>query len=1547
MLSALITGYPLLEHHCNADVFTKTATYTPEETTLKDFINPARDNDWFLQEKQVSRPWMPITDLNDLGVEASQNVQLCACEGRSLVKDREFLLCEDCGHSVCTTCGGNPRHNYKHLGKVSPRGSPIEFNHKLRATLPPIISLTGLSIPDFGGKELFKNPPTDVKEKLPDKEEYVEQIDASHSLYLTSIDRKRFWTISYENRAMKLDLIIKPKMLHDSNSTLFKSVPESSTFEWLLFFKPHPREPLGSEVSKRLASPKARMTPENGLLNGTWQVFDANRQTFDITFQGFDGTSACYEGQVGMETDELVFRKLKVIVDNNVNPKIKTPEEVQQLAGVYEWFADCGGPNGSLHKQIEDSKSTRTTDPTFLFLDPAPLSRPQDDSFVFAKDHGRMDWREHRPVICKLKSTWKPDKIVRSRCSPVDLNGANTKTEFKSVIEVEGLWKENLSLRLDANQVIIDRWLPEPAGNLNLHLGSCHDAKLGLIAFEVLLGEAEVRHWSHQQCHTLHLSKPAELSFLTWQKADLCTIADNRWKDAAPYGPVSQQTQSHWCEICMPRRTKVKFEIFKPIKGRSNRMAIEAERNSVEWETRMKHRPAGLSGQLLRTESSQSFVRIDANVQTLIHQAYAIMIDLGMMAENGSSLQSVQWRLAEDYPSKSDFQLPAFSLDNSSGYALIQQPPNLCRGRTLRNEQLRSLRWMLERERIDGRPFANQVIEEACLPALNARLEAKAVVNQQIRGGIVADEVGYGKTAIFLGLIDSTWTQYRHTPKYPGFIPTDATLIIVPNVITRQWEAEYATFLEEDPTFRGRLRCEVPLRKKPKKEDYVKELVVFLSGNKVDTQQIMEAKCVVISHNILGGKPYHDRLQETLDLSSPAPVKAGREYDQWLSETLQALAARVETSPPDRTMQDTQLSDNEVFTNDGKRQKSFEDTGEGSAKRTQFDPLQNLPGILHAFHWRRIVIDEYTYLDGQARQMARKLSADCKWIISGTPNLSNFSSVNEMAGLIGVSLGPYDDREGLSKSPGSIETISQDLTFVEQFQLLEGVRSAQWHLARHEHAQAFLSFCASNNRTQDITPIQSIDHFELLTLRPSERLFYSAMIHYLMSRDMTGRKTKKHNKNNTNSDANPIKVAVQRLIKESPHNPAALVRSCSNPPPKEAGSCEVLIKSKSEQLHETTKTLIKELQHVWWLYERGGARDLDPNPFMNFLKCIEINAYGDEQAMPFINNLIQFAKDRFVKPRQTLADIKKKQKAKDKASQEKEKAKAKEKAAKKKEAKQKEAAKQREAVEKAKVKAEAETDAEEEEMEDSPEDEEQVQDQLTEEEDSEDEADDDQLVDDDLETEFEKGLSGTQKDMFHRANHITDLTLDFVEHIRALRQFFLIDQYTNNRSLRRDCSTCSRKDLEPGEISVNLSCGHLLCHQCFDKAIKGDQMCGAKGCTGGLSKNSVVPASQFCSASFKLEEGTCTKFEEVCKLLKDHTRISEEDKVAIFVQYDDMTVALETALHRHDIKFVSVGSKTLNPKLGPADIRSLEAFKKVPAIKVCLLRSESPSAAGL
>lgn len=66
------------------------------------------------------------------------------------------------------------------------------------------------------------------------------------------------------------------------------------------------------------------------------------------------------------------------------------------------------------------------------------------------------------------------------------------------------------------------------------------------------------------------------------------------------------------------------------------------------------------------------------------------------------------------------------------------------------------------------------------------------------------------------------------------------------------------------------------------------------------------------------------------------------------------------------------------------------------------------------FHFARVVVDEYTYLDGKVHSLVTNLTAERKWVLSGTPPIHDFGALKTISAFLDIHLGVDDDGEGQS-----------------------------------------------------------------------------------------------------------------------------------------------------------------------------------------------------------------------------------------------------------------------------------------------------------------------------------------------------------------------------------------------------------------------------------------------------------------------------------------------------------------------------------------------------
>ncbi|CAK0853362.1 unnamed protein product, partial [Prorocentrum cordatum] len=227
------------------------------------------------------------------------------------------------------------------------------------------------------------------------------------------------------------------------------------------------------------------------------------------------------------------------------------------------------------------------------------------------------------------------------------------------------------------------------------------------------------------------------------------------------------------------------------------------------------------------------------------------------MLRRGSSLPSAtfSWRavdssapgcaaLADEAPRRQE-ALGQFSILSNVEDAAHPQPPHF-KEFPLRREQLRSLGWMVSQERRRREPFAAELRETVpCADAPHWKLQGcMRCEYRDVKGGVLADAIGYGKTACTIGLIDATRSDAL--PEVPsafrGFLPSRATLVLAPTNLHQQW-------LREIIKFTGNTLK-------------VLSVPTYSQLKKFTEQEIRDADVIVATYRLFYSVPYLRRLEE-------------------------------------------------------------------------------------------------------------------------------------------------------------------------------------------------------------------------------------------------------------------------------------------------------------------------------------------------------------------------------------------------------------------------------------------------------------------------------------------------------------------------------------------------------------------------------------------------------------------------------------------------------------------------------------------------------------
>lgn len=236
-------------------------------------------------------------------------------------------------------------------------------------------------------------------------------------------------------------------------------------------------------------------------------------------------------------------------------------------------------------------------------------------------------------------------------------------------------------------------------------------------------------------------------------------------------------------------------------------------------------------------------------------------------------------------------------------------------------------------------------------------------------------QVGYGKTAITLGLIDSAQDINGEAPNPPdkyrsGFVFTPATLVIVPKHLMGQWPEEVSKFLG-----------------KSKKVCCIKDMN---SLNKLSIDEVQRADIVIVSFALFTTDKYFARLAR-LSGVNPASLPTGaggsRHFTAVYNECVDSLPTRVKQITQDCPSAYDAITqaheahkirqDNSCIQLDGK--KTLYKNGKPNAKvmasefnvaASEKDPwglskagikknyLKMVCPPLEMFFWNRLVVDE-------------------------------------------------------------------------------------------------------------------------------------------------------------------------------------------------------------------------------------------------------------------------------------------------------------------------------------------------------------------------------------------------------------------------------------------------------------------------------------------------------------------------------------------------------------------------------------------------------------
>ncbi|PCH36338.1 hypothetical protein WOLCODRAFT_166855 [Wolfiporia cocos MD-104 SS10] len=839
ILAALVVGKKLLKEGSDRTTYESRNDMDVDDASVHDDamdIDQAQDNtasveghvsgEGQLIERPLDLASTEPVPLNRLLANAEKSARLCECEGRKDITDRVINRCLDCGSSSCVKCGGRPEHNFEPVDVMAnPRLPPLTFARELKSTLPMSLSLSNVSQQHLDGLKAASG--VDIPAKRWSAWCAAVLRAAQQELRFVEPKRQEIWVATYQSPVAYLELQLNPQQP-----------------EWRLFAKPKESEPANSETRKLLESPVGRFVCRDGLFSGRWEFALPYTTEVRITITGSELVPA-WEQKLGLQgqefRDKMVNSKLQISV-----PASDLKHFDRDISGVYTLLDRCGTANSALHRKAASGKDGKLP-PLFLLLDPTRCGDPKDDCFVISISKIRYEYGETRPIICQLESKWRQSDAEEPqsvRCS------------------IPYKWMESAVVRLTpATGYEAHYAVPGEHLEISVSNDACSSASALLVCRVPLLQQAgsEWPRGAWKEVDKVH--ERVTYKALAWLTERIRDVGDrfNSWQDTTVVDDHAN------CERCAPsapglRWTKVKKRIT----------AIEDTAQAGEYERSLKRRPAPFVTQLKLEENDIGIVRIGVNITSLMHRAMSRLPSAGRTKKITTS-----WRLTTDFIPAAKINLPKFKLSSNRHDEQHAQPPSF--KIPLRPEQLRSLTWMLAQESRDAPPFVEEEISEAILEPLGWRAEGRAQRPIYIRGGVLADEVGYGKTAITLGLIDCASKdvnkEFRKIEDMKGKIAVKATLVVVPPHLTRQWGSEVKKFAG--------------------KRFKVVELSTASNLNSLTIEQVQEADIVVVASNLFQSSVYLANLEAFAGAGS-LPVQDGRYFKARLETVLSSLGGQVE-----------------------------------------------------------------------------------------------------------------------------------------------------------------------------------------------------------------------------------------------------------------------------------------------------------------------------------------------------------------------------------------------------------------------------------------------------------------------------------------------------------------------------------------------------------------------------------------------------------------------------------------------------------------------------
>ena len=1079
-------------------------------------------------------------------------VRLCYCSTRA----NEVLECNACGITACSACRGSPAHDFAIKKAIDSELSAEQGRVSLKNLLPSALTLP---IPQTALHEL------NAVQEQP---------------YLRVVDKILNGKPVYYFDEIKVTEVVV--VCYKAVDSIARLVLSSDSFcYWYIYIAPwhHLRTQLAKTLDLDQPIARGQLSSDNPS-TPRWAMWVPGRLNLELMLvQDADGV--------------LVASGLSFAVGSSALPD--SPLQAwkklveQKVCGTYRHHPSCGTPGDALrvkHSSIAASK-------VFMMWESASLRDPDEDHFVWTDDVRRLEPHEYR-------ETWlHADPTLRWKLA----SGLGSVKVFWP-----GYWSSPLrspdAPELGRPILIQDlvqlRW----GSTRTIQQASCHATGQPPVAGMPVLAtiHAAFRHFPVSAARLFNINASQTNNRFavipaTGTEAFLKRFAFLALAIRDSTAPVDRTQFSHlggkWilitpCRDCSvtPPEIAVYFKNPPGALKKSTKAIIEDPDEAALFESQYQDLPRAVAIAARAHHGDDNWLTMDIRLmlqpKTLASRAFAYLLQAHPTPIRGlSSLNSAaetSFTVTLDYapcPTTgfAPFRDSIGPCDNASTAGIDPtqdgsefsnpDPPRFSRtfkdGKKsssvqykLRLSQKEAVKWMLQREKTPL-DFVKSEIEEEVVAPLNLRVTGKVEWTNRFphssRGGVVAHEIGYGKTVVTLALIDCMreFDQVESIAErmekvdealaeelsrpfgdfadadltYSGlkadtfFVHLSATLVVVPKHITEQWAKEAGTFLGLAPP----------------KLLVIKTIDAFYE--RYSLEKLQEAEIIIVSTSVFKDG-FMNRLQTVAARGPDFPKGlSGRTMEAWYrgalrnqriltayylagrsanishnnlmetarGELLPGLIKKQQAAVAALVAKQVSEIDRSLYKKPGskagkqkgkKAELVVEEANDGVVNMAITKKAWNISS-LHNCSFARVIWDECSYDDDdqQVQLFVANTVANAKWLLSGTPKLFGLEQVCMTAAAFGIHIARPEPRmmlglPGITTGP-KLDPMSKS----EEFHVFSSrVKSTTLAHERHRQAATFVAAFFRANGLEGEVDIKFEEHVQPIIMTTSNAVRY-------------------------------------------------------------------------------------------------------------------------------------------------------------------------------------------------------------------------------------------------------------------------------------------------------------------------------------------------------------------------------------------------------------------------------------------------------------------------